>query len=60
MCRCVGSVGLQQLDDADTNLDNMILDGCGGVEDDDEQTSNGSTEPTVGFTQRLKLPATVA
>ena len=23
--------------DMDTNLDNMILDGCGSVEDDDEQ-----------------------
>ena len=25
--------------DVDTNLDNMFLDGCGSVEDDDEQPS---------------------
>ena len=40
LCRvlmmCVERVERQQVGDADTNLDNTILDGCGGVEDDDE------------------------
>lgn len=65
LCACVcrrGRVAASN-GDADTNLDNMILDGCGGVEGDDEdlelrypaQASTASSQLNFELDSRLKF-----